>query len=243
MKNISRRFCYDDEFFTDKIPAAAVLARPALEEDIPVFIKRDLFSAEECRLIADQFLAAGPSDQPGANAEADGVVRKAFSFDLAGEAKVIYEAALASMRTSLERFYGVSLAGSAGAHGLGYTPGCKYDLHADNCDPQLDESGNLQGFRHVMPDRHLSTLVFLTDSVEEMDGPYQHIGGNLSFRFLVDEMSEPLLIEPARGMFVAFPSDPVFSHEVHEVHAVSTEFRLAIVDWHACNTRVIIQNT
>lgn len=236
MKYISRRFRYDDEFFAGKIPASAIRARPPLDEDFPVLLKKNFLSVEECQLIADHFIAAGPNDRPGAGAEAEGV-RKAYSFELTGEAKAIYEGALESMQVNVELFFGVSLAGSVGAHGLGYTAGCRYDLHADNCDPELDGSGSLQRFKHVMPNRHLSTLVFLTDSVEEMNGPYQHIGGNLSFRFLIDEKSEMLLIEPECGMFVAFPSDPVFSHEVHEIYAVSTEFRLAIVDWHACKPR------
>jgi predicted 2-oxoglutarate/Fe(II)-dependent dioxygenase YbiX len=234
MKYLSKQYRYDDAFFAGKIPETAARVRPPSDEDLPVFVKHDFLSAGDCRRIAEQFLAAGPNDRPGARAEAAGALRKAFSFELTGEAKRLYTEALASVRPEVEAFFGAALGDSAGAHGLGYTPGCKYDLHADNCDPEFDASGALQGFRHVMPERHISSLLFLTDSVEELNGDYQHVGGNLSFRFLLDEQGEMLLIEPRQGLFVAFPSDPVFSHEVHEVYEVSTGFRLAIVDWHAC---------
>jgi hypothetical protein len=200
--------------------------------------KPNFLSVEQCRFIANQFLLTGANDQPGASGADFGldVVRKVHSFELEGEAKAMYQAGLESVAGELAEVFGVSLVGSAGAHGLGYTIGCKYDLHADNCDPEYDSGGNLIGFRHSMPSRHLSTLLFLGDSVEELTGDFQHVGGNLSFPFLVDEDNESLLIEPRCGLFVAFPSDPVYSHQVHEVYDVSTYYRFAIVDWHVCKS-------
>jgi SM-20-related protein len=83
-------------------------------------------------------------------------------------------------------------------------------------------------------DRQLSSVLFLTESVDVLTGEHQHIGGNLSFRFLLDDQGEMLLIEPKPGLLIVFPSNPIFSHEVHEVYTVSSGFRVTIVNWYAC---------
>lgn len=236
MKHITKQYRYDDNYFYGKIPADAIQARPRENADSPILLKENLLSVMDCRLIANQFLSTGSNDTPGTRGDNvwHNTVRSVYSFALEGEARDIYQAAIESIRDDIVDYFGVSLVNSSGAHGLGYKVGCKYDLHTDNCDVNYDNVGNAASFRLTNPSRNLSTLLFLTDSVDDLNGEYQHIGGNLTFPFLVDENNECLLLEPRCGLFAVFPSDPVYSHQVHEVYAVSTRFRFAIVDWHSC---------
>jgi hypothetical protein len=234
MKQISKHYRYDDDYFDSLIPAEAARVRPRLDAELPLLLKENLIDRNQCRIIINQFFAQGPNDRPttARRTARFGTAREVYSFALEGEARDIYLAALDAVRGDIADLYEVSIVGSDGAHGLGYSVGDKYDLHADNCNPMCTENRELLSFRLDSPNRHLSSLLFLSDSVDELDGDFQHIGGNLTFPFLVDEDNESLLVEPKCGLFVAFPSDLVYSHQVHEVFAVSSQYRLTIVDWH-----------
>ena len=54
-------------------------------------------------------------------------------------------------------------------------------------------------------------------------------GGELCFNYLFDEKGLPVCIRPEAGDMVVFPSNPIYSHEVHPVTA---GYRLTLVQWH-----------
>ena len=232
VKYISRLYQYDDEFLAGKIPDEAIVAIPNMEHDIPVFIEHAFLSDDQCDRIIESFLRNGPGGTSAATEVSNNTVRRSYHFDLNGDEKAIYNQAVQRIKCKIGDFYSVVLKGSDGAHGLGYGPGCKYNLHADNCDPVLDDAGEIQYFGITFPHRQISMILFLTDSVIELTGKYQHIGGNISFNLITDHNHDCVLIEPRKGCLVAFPSHPVFSHEVHEVYEVSDGYRFVIVDWY-----------
>lgn len=231
MRYISKQYEYDDTFLEKKIPAEAMLAICDTEHDIPIFVDETALSDVQCDKIIEAFLENGPSGRSYAEKARDNIVRKSHHFDLTGTNRSTYCAAIQRVRDKIGAYYSVILGDSDGAHGLGYGVGCKYSLHADNCDPVLDETGNVLHFEIKFPRRQISTILFLTDSVDEITAKYQHVGGNLSFDLLRDQNNNPLLIEPKKGHLVAFPSHPIYSQEVHEVYEVSDGYRFVIVDW------------
>ncbi len=233
MKKVSKRYHYDEQYFAGKVPSEAMKVSSSQDEEYPIYISDDFISTDECVEIIEQFTREGVAGKAEASGDVKGV-RKAFNFTLGGRAKEIYATAFQRSRPQIEKFFSTQFKDSVGAHGLGYSPGCKYDVHADNCDAVVDAAGQLQEFKLVNERRQLSSILFLTESVDEFTSANQHVGGNLSFRFIHDNDDDMLLVEPKPGLFVAFPSSPIFCHEVHEVYDVSSDFRITIVDWYDC---------
>ena len=168
--------------------------------------------------------------QPGVQAEPKGGNRQVTTCYLNGTARKIYKKALKKARPEIEKFFSVRLSKDMRAHGLYYRPGGKYNLYCDNCIPVLDSYNQITGFKLVDPDRQFSSLIYLSEYVEQYPGPNPFTGGTLSFSFLFDKGGEMLVIKPRKGLFVSFPSNPIFSHQAHPVTA---GFRVAIVDWHS----------
>lgn len=245
MKNISQRYRYDADFFSQRLAPELVLLPPP-DYESPIFIEEHVLSPDECDALVSKLLLSGPSGKseveiPDAHKNTDQLSdsvsdivakgsRNSLNYLLTPDIETVYRAAFEKARGKIERYYGVKLGPSSGAHVLGYGPGSLYGLHADNCDPVFDAQGGITSFVYKREERQISTLLYLTDSVDEIDGENQCIGGNLSFHFLRDEEDEPLLIQPKRGLLVAFPSNPIFAHEVHEVYE---GFRMTIVDWYS----------
>lgn len=226
MKRISKLYTYDDAYFFGKIPQEAFFI-PETDHAYPVFFRENLITDTVCDQMVDTIRGSGtlimvPKGPDGR--------RKTAYFELFGWSQNKYEQAFKGIKEGIASFFNAEITGSHGAHGLGYYPECYYHLHADNCNPVYDGEGQVLRFEHSMPKRQISTILFLTDSVPEITSANQCIGGNVSFNYLRDEDDEMLLVEPKKGLLVAFPSNPVFAHQVHEVF---DGYRLTIVDWHA----------
>jgi len=223
MKQISQRYRFDASYFSEKIPSEAQYL-PDPRHEYPVYLKHNLLDRVDCDQMVSRFVAAG-AHGPAMTERGD---RKAEIYLLEGENESIYQGALEKIKQDIETFFSLRITGSTGSHGLGYNSGCLYGVHSDNCEPVLDDNGELLRFEYSRPDRQISSLLYLTDSVTEVTGDNHAVGGNLSFPFLRDEKDEMLLIEPEKGLFIAFPSNPIFAHEVHMVYE---GYRMAIVDW------------
>lgn len=245
MKSISRRYRYDADFFSQRLASELVLL-PSPDHESPVFIAEHLLSDDECDELVRSLQESGPSgksevevisrhkDVHGLSEQVAHIVNKgsrnSVNYLLPADVATLYRAAFEKVRGKIEHYFGVRLGPSSGAHALGYGPGSLYGLHADNCDPLFDAQGNISSFVYKRAERQISTLLYLTDGVDEIVGENQCLGGNLSFHFLRDEQNEVFLVQPKRGLLVAFPSNPIFSHEVHEVYE---GFRMTIVDWYS----------
>jgi predicted 2-oxoglutarate/Fe(II)-dependent dioxygenase YbiX len=245
MKNISRKYRYDAEFFSRTLAPELVLL-PSADHDLPIFVAKQLLSADECDRLVTTLREREPNekseveilqahhdvrqlDERVADIVAKGS-RNSLNYQLPVDVETAYRDSFNKVKRQIEDYFGVTLGQSSGSHALGYGPGGLYGLHADNCDPVFDSQGGIRSFAYKRSERQISTLLYLTDSVDEINARNQCIGGNLSFPFLRDENDEPLLVEPERGLFLAFPSHPVFAHEVHEVYE---GFRMTIVDWYS----------
>jgi SM-20-related protein len=57
----------------------------------------------------------------------------------------------------------------------------------------------------------------------------QSSGGHVVFEYLKNEIGQPYTVVPRKGLFVAFPSTPLFSHSVSEV---TDGYRISIVEWY-----------
>jgi len=198
---------------------------PDPSHDYPLFVEEAFLSPGECAELVEKITHTGPFAHAGTGIG----TRKSTQYVLAPDVDAVYKQAFNRTRPKIEAFFNATILSSEVAHALGYTAGGRYDKHSDNCDPVLDANDRVLRFEYTLPKRQISTLLFLCDSVLEITGPLQCIGGNLSFPFISDQMNEMLILEPRIGILVAFLSNPIFAHEVHEIF---DGFRMVIVDWH-----------
>ncbi|WP_457597618.1 2OG-Fe(II) oxygenase [Hydrogenimonas sp.] len=150
-------------------------------------------------------------------------IRETLLLPFEGEVAAIYEGALARYRSEIERFFSVALTTASRPQLLAYGPGGHYRCHADDSGEIRDAAGGLIGYRKSAPERKITTLLFLGTQGEDFTG------GALRFCHLYDEAGEPVRLRPKAGMLLAFPSHPLFTHEVEPV--VSGR-RYAVAQWH-----------
>jgi hypothetical protein len=205
---------------------------PDENSDFPVFIKENFLTDSICNQIIDNLLKTDMATAkvfPNESYSIDD--RVSYIFQLNQHDKYLYENVFEKLLPEIEAFYKVKFSGEhEGSHAIVYSKGGKYGLHSDNCNPVFDNSGNkFNAWQIEKPKRIISTILILTDAVEQIKGKYQGIGGDLSFELLRDNKNETLKFKSSKGLFLAFPSHPCFAHQVHEVTA---GFRVSIVDWH-----------
>jgi SM-20-related protein len=140
-----------------------------------------------------------------------------------------YNSIFNEQREELERFFNISIIESTSPQILIYKEGCFYKRHSDNCSEIVDADGNLIEFKSVAPWRVLTTLFFITSSTEIPKNDFEFNGGELQFDFLLDYKKAPFSIKPKEGDFIAFLSNPYFSHSVKNVEK---GIRISIVQWH-----------
>lgn len=238
MKPISRLLHYQDELFERTMPAELhVPLNP--DNDYPVFIKHDVLPRALCDQWAEEMQARGYTKDATVNARAyssneisdriDENQRKTKYLYMTPAQWALYDARMAELQPEIEAFFNLSLRHNGERSALGYGPGDHFVLHADNATVETDDQGRFLRWKPVDTTRAISTILYLTDSVLEITAGNECIGGNLSFPFLQGTDGEPFLIEPRKGLFIAFPSNPVFSHWVHEVHE---GYRVSIVSWY-----------
>ena len=139
------------------------------------------------------------------------------------EIETLYESALAKHREAIERFFGIALGPATRPQLLEYREGGRYRRHADNSSELRDAKGELAGYRVTIPERKVTTLLFLGTEGEDFTG------GELLFNHLCDEKGETVRLRPEAGTLLAFPSHPLFAHEVLPVRSGR---RFAIAQWH-----------
>jgi predicted 2-oxoglutarate/Fe(II)-dependent dioxygenase YbiX len=240
MTPISRLLRYDAKHFAGRVPPESQFLN-SFETDYPVFMKEGLIPPEACDRIVANLRAAGPLGFAPMSVP-EGEKNKALHDKKSRHTEFLvpnlddlktYVGAFESVRRDIEAFFKVRLGKSDGMQALGYPPGGRYELHADNCAPVRDARGRETGWNCNMPHRVISTVLFLTPTVPHSKGPNECSGGELTFAFLLDRRNKPFTITPAKGLFVAFPSTPYFAHRVHPV---KEGYRVTLVDWYGGET-------
>jgi len=227
-QRISRLYTLDDELDPRKIPAGADFLHIS-ETDYPFYLVESVLEPARCDEIVRKQLARGLGH---ALTTSDGnlsMKRKTFNLEMSDKEQHLFYEIFDGLKKEIERFYGINIISSEGVGALGYPIGGEYRAHNDNCNPVFSDSGEMTHFDFTMPDRTVSTVLFLTDSVEEIDDENQCIGGNLLFKRFINTEGERLLIEPKKGCLIAFPSNPYYQHQVCPVYE---GFRISWVDWH-----------
>lgn len=236
MAPISRLLRYDAKYFAGRVPPESQFLT-SFDSDYPVYIKEGLIPPEACDRIVANLRAAGPlglapmSVPDGAENTAlhDRSSRHTEFLVPTPEDLKTYVGAFESIRRDIEGFFKVKLGKSDGMQALGYPPGGRYELHADNCAPVFDARGRETGWTCNMPHRVISTVLFLTPTVPRPHELNECSGGELTFAFLLDRRNRPFTITPKKGLIVAFPSTPYFAHRVHPV---KEGYRVTLVDWY-----------
>ena len=153
----------------------------------------------------------------------DSDIRDTALLALTPEIETLYESAVAKHREAIERFFGVALASATRPQLLEYRPGGRYRRHADNASELVDSAGRLVGYKTVIPERKVTTLLFLSTHGENFEG------GELLFNHLRNARGDVVKLLPRAGTLLAFPSHGLFAHEVLPV---TKGRRLAVAQWH-----------
>ncbi|HFD79565.1 MAG TPA: hypothetical protein ENK05_04095 [Gammaproteobacteria bacterium] len=230
MKHISRNLYYDDQFLDDKIPEE-LRYLPDPGHEYPFFIAPDFMSVPECDALVEDVLSNGYRKPAtvGTESQIRKSIRKTDFLLPSPEFRSLYVDRSQRIKPEVEEFFGMRLVETGETQTYGYPVSGHYLLHADDSVRQYDADGNLTHWKPSNPKRKITCLLFLTDSVMEISGPNQCVGGNLSFDFLLDEEGNPFIVEPRKGTYICFPSNPYFSHRVHEIYE---GYRVVITNWY-----------
>lgn len=239
MKAVSKKYFFDDAFLLPKIPPEMRFLEH-FDSNAPFFLAPGVLERSLCDRIVEELRLTDPQiklpvrrvSEEGTEVDVVNETRR-NTFLLSPSLEVIdlYQRTFAKLREPIETFFKVKLKASDGLQTLGYGPGCKYILHADTCVVKTAADGTWKwevSFGH----RKISTILFLSDSVSSIFEVNQCVGGDVSFDYLKDEAGEPLRIKPLKGLFIAFPSTPLFSHQVHEV---TEGYRVSLVEWYSAD--------
>ncbi len=153
----------------------------------------------------------------------DRSIRDTLLHALTPQIETLYESVLDAHRDAIERFFGVALGPATRPQLLEYRQGGRYRRHADNAAELRDGTGELAGYRITIPERKVTTLLFLSTAGKDFGG------GELLFNHFCDEKGETVALRPRAGTLLAFPSHPLFAHEVLPVRSGR---RFAIAQWH-----------
>ncbi|RXJ79796.1 2OG-Fe(II) oxygenase [Arcobacter sp. F2176] len=167
----------------------------------------------------------------------DGVVLPKKNIDIRNTYNIIpndtflkeYNIFFESQKSKIEEFFNVSLMQSIDPQILIYKNGCFYKRHSDNCSEIVDLNKNIIEYKPVAPARIITTVLFITTQVKDPKDEFEFSGGELVFDFLYDDKFRKISIKPKEGDFVAFLSNPYFSHSVKKI---KDGMRVSVVQWH-----------
>lgn len=162
-------------------------------------------------------------------AKVDKSVRKTNLHELPIQCERIYNKAFNRFKNKIEEFFNLILLENSGIQTLGYGEGGYYVRHVDNCSELVDKDGNLIGWKAVAPMRKVTTVLFLNSSRDKTKESNDFSGGELVFNLLFDKEDKLFSFKPKAGTLIAFPSNPIFTHEVKEV---TKGYRITLVQWH-----------
>jgi SM-20-related protein len=212
---------------------------PSAYKDTPYLIIKNFFTPELCR----QLVSLVKKDEDSQRAEVkleniSGIIesdvvtdyRKTNIYTLDDFYSNYYEKQFLKYKPSIEEYFASAITLSTDIQVLEYQEGYFYVKHADDSSELVDENGETVGFKCVAPERKLTTVLFATSHMCNVQDDREGFrGGELLFNYLYNEKGEPVKIKPEAGDMIIFPSNPYFSHEVLPVEE---GYRLTLVQWH-----------
>lgn len=235
MKPISYKLYYDSKLDNFRFPAHKILGNP--NSDYPFLLIENFLSNLEAQNLYRDLIQRESFEFAKVKAVENTILKPKLKKSIRNT-KVLelnsmeidsYQLALNRVRVKIEEFFKVILIGSSMPQALLYERGSYYLRHSDSCNELIDNSKELIGWNLVAKERVITTVLFL-NSHKNIENRDFFEGGELVFNFLFsDNKREPFSIEPMRGSLIAFPSNPIFSHEVKKV---LSGYRLTIAQWH-----------
>jgi SM-20-related protein len=141
----------------------------------------------------------------------------------------IYKNRFDEIKPIIEKHFNLILTNSTHIQVLEYTKGCYYKKHADDSSEIVDFSGNTIAFKNVNIERKISTVLFASEFQNTLTNDSSFNGGELKFNYLYDVNEKQIKFKPSYGDLIAFPSNPIFSHQILKVQ---DGYRLTLVQWH-----------
>jgi hypothetical protein len=235
-KKISKYLTYKPEYFQPEMVEGIKILLPDENYDYP-FYSKIIFPESVCDEIVRNFLINGPGDiSQITNGDPKGTVseyiRSSYNLNMEPEDMIMYYEKMKGIYPEIEDFFKVKIISDERISPLGYPIGGRFAFHSDNCIPRIDKDGKYAGWTLTYQNRTLSSILFLTDGVDKISGFNQCTGGELVFGFLLKENGQAFTMRSKKGLFVVFPSHPIFAHEVEPVN---DGYRASIVNWYNCD--------
>ncbi len=226
-------FCDDFVFNVTQNP----LLMPSAYEDYPYLLIPDFFDTLQTSLIMDEVHQSLINTKKAAQIKISKQgayipklqkeIRHTQTLELSDTILSSYFDAFAKIQKTIEAFFCAPLSTASHPQGLFYEQGGFYMPHADDSSMVLDSDGETVGFKHVAPQRKITTIAFCNSHCDYDAKGFE--GGEVVFSYLKTKNGERVRIKPKAGTLLAFPSNPLF---VHEVTKVTQGQRFCIVQWH-----------
>lgn len=155
--------------------------------------------------------------------------RKTHALILPDDALQLYERKLRLVEPLICDFFNIKITSHEDLQVLGYEIGGKFDMHCDNSTYSINDEGEFFAWRLLLPNRHLTSVVFISDYSDPITGRNQYSGGQFAFKFVLDKNGNPVELTPKKGTLVSFPSHPYFIHIVKEV---TKGYRITLTNWY-----------
>lgn len=205
----------------------------------PFLIIEDFLSKQECAFIAKEAYIDEGAQQAEVksmlldsvvNPGVDKTIRKTLIHKPSSLFEEIYTNRFLNSQGKIEEYFAAPLTTSTPLQVLAYKQGDFYIKHSDDSNEIIDKKGQTIGFQLVAPQRRITTVAFGTSHKSYADSNrYYFDGGELVFNYLYYKDGTQVSLKPKAGDMIAFPSNPLFSHEVK---VVEEGFRLTLVQWH-----------
>ena len=228
MHQISDKVFAEDFLFEVEIATPLL---PSPYESYPYLLIENFLDEETCQNIINEAIADSDVTQAALrsnNKSSNTKIRNTKIHKLSTPHLNIYNDALNNIRPTIEEFYSLSLTQSTQPQLLEYTKGSFYKAHSDDSSV-LVKDREIIGFKQVAPQRKITTLLFLSEQVKEITTPYQFKGGELTFSYFRDAQGDTMTFAPKMGTIIVFGSNPIYTHEVHDV---TDGYRLTVAQWH-----------
>ncbi|MCJ7765792.1 MAG: 2OG-Fe(II) oxygenase [Thiovulaceae bacterium] len=224
-----------DNIFAEDFIFEVDIATPLMPtpyRELPYLVIEDFLDQQSCELI----IRATQRDNDAQSAalrsprkKLDKNIRKTEIYTLLPTHQELYEQAFSRIRPQIEAFFALSLTTSTAVQVLEYTQGSFYRAHADDSSLLVDKNGETVGYKQVIPQRKLSSVLFVSAHSDEVQDRYSYSGGELAFNYFQDLDGKEVALKPKMGTLIVFASNPIYTHEVREV---KEGYRLTLVQWH-----------
>ncbi|MBN2768320.1 MAG: 2OG-Fe(II) oxygenase [Campylobacterales bacterium] len=205
----------------------------------PFLIIENFLSKQECAFIAKEAYKDECAKQAEVkhmlldsivNPAVDKTIRKTLIHKPSALFEELYTKSFLRSQSTIEAYFSAPLTTSTPLQVLAYKKGYFYIKHSDDSNEIIDKEGQTIGFQLVAPQRKITTVAFGTSHISYANSDTYHFrGGELVFNYLYHKDGTQVSLKPKAGDMIAFPSNPLFSHEVK---IVEEGFRLTLVQWH-----------